>query len=437
MIIGTGIDIIEVDRIQIAVEKNVKFIEKIFTIKEIQYIVERNNNMQTIAGLFAAKEAISKALGYGIRDYGWQDIEIVHDEYGKPVVNLNRKAQVIAEKKGIDFIEISISHLKENAMAIAIANGEHILTVRESKKQDLVELEDAKWITKDFVGQILPDRELDAHKGNFGRIGVIAGKLGMTGSCYLSSLAALRSGSGLVYSIVPKSIANIIEIKSTETITKKTEDLNKGYFSIAGINDMKKAIDEVEVVVLGPGIGVDKERMQVVKEIMSYTRKPMILDADGINCLKDEPKLLADRDGVTIITPHPGELATLLGIHTSDIQADRLKYAKEVSKKFEVITVLKGSQTIVCDWEGQVYINTSGNPGMATAGSGDILSGVIASFVGQKINPLKAALAGVFVHGLAGDYAAFDKGEYGLIAGDILENLPLSISNTLKNKIQY
>lgn len=436
MIIGTGIDIIEVERIREAVEKNDKFLEKIFAPTELKYIAERQNNVETIAGLFAAKEAISKALGYGIREYGWQDLIIDHDEFGKPLVKLNQKANLIAEQKGIGLVEISITHLKENAMAIAIANddSEEIINA-EAPKRELGE--DQAWITKSLVGDILPCRKKESHKGTFGKIGVVAGSMGMTGACYLASLSALRSGSGLVYNIVPKSIAHILEIKLTETITRKTEDLNKGYFSIAGLPDIKKALEDVEVVLLGPGVGVDKERMQVIKAIMEHTRKPMILDADGINCLKDDPELLKKREGTTIITPHPGELATLLGVHTSDIQADRVKYATEVSKKFGVITVLKGNETIVCDDEGKVYVNPTGNPGMATAGSGDVLAGIIASLLGQKVGAFRAALAGVYLHGLAGDYAALEKGEYSLIAGDILEQLPLAISNTMQTKIDY
>lgn len=437
MIIGTGIDIIEVERIQEAVEKNDKFLEKIFAPTELKYIAERQNNIQTIAGLFAAKEAVSKALGYGIRDYGWQDLVVDHDEFGKPVVVVYQKAKLVAEQKQIDMIEISITHLKENAMAIAVANGmeqEGNLSSEVEKRQLSG---DEQWITKTMVGDILPCRKKESHKGTFGKIGVVAGSMGMTGACYLASLSALRSGSGVVYNIVPKSIAHILEIKLTETITKKTEDLNKGYFSIAGLPDIKKALENVEVVLLGPGIGIDKERMQVIKAIMEHTRKPMIIDADGINCLQDEPELLKKREGTTIITPHPGELATILGVHTSDIQSDRVKYALEASKKFGVITVLKGNETIVCDDEGRVYVNPTGNPGMATAGSGDVLAGIIASLLGQKVGAFRAALAGVYIHGLAGDYAALEKGEYSLIAGDILEQLPLAISNTMQTKIDY
>lgn len=436
MIVGTGVDIIEIERIKQAIEKNDKFINKIFDNIEIKYISENNNNVQTIAGMFAAKEAVAKALGYGIREYQWKDIIIEHDALGKPIVELSRKADIIAKKNGIVDIEITISHLKETAMAIAIASSNITVIPKIDFEEKIDNFEDGyKSITYELANEIIPVRDKDSHKGSYGRVGIVSGSIGMTGATYLSGMGALRSGAGLVYLIVPKSIVNIMEIKCTETITKPSEDLNKGHFSIAGINDLKKSMDEVDIVLIGPGIGVDKERAQVIKELLLYTRKTVVLDADGLNCIKDEPKILAQRDAYTVITPHPGELATLLGVLTSDIQADREKYARQASKQFKVITVLKGNDTIICDPEGRVYKNTTGNPGMATAGSGDILSGIIVSFIGQKIQPLQAAIAAVYVHGLAGDFASYYRGEYGIIASDILDRVPEAISYTLKGKL--
>lgn len=438
MIVGTGIDIIEIERIRQAIERNDKFLNKIFDNEELKYIAEKGNSIQTIAGMFAAKEAIGKALGYGIREYQWQDIIIKHDELGKPYAELKRKADLIAKRIGIVDLELTISHLKENAMAIAVASS-NVSIIKDPfiKPTEAAPTGNFKPVTYEMVNELLPLRDKDSHKGTYGRVGVMSGCVGMTGATYLSGMGALRSGAGLVFLIVPKSIANVMEIKCTEPITRPSEDLGKGHFSIAGINEIKKAIDEVDLLLIGPGVGVDKERAQVIKEMLLYTRKPVVLDADGLNCIKDDPKILLQRDGYTVITPHPGELATLLGVNTSDIQADREMYALKASKMFKVITVLKGNDTIICDPEGRMYKNTTGNPGMATAGSGDILSGIIASFIGQRLAPLQAAIAGVYVHGLAGDFASYYRGEYGTIASDILERVPDAISYTLKNKIQY
>jgi len=157
----------------------------------------------------------------------------------------------------------------------------------------------------------------------------------------------------------------------------------------------------------------------------------VVLDGDGINCIVNNTEELAKRTYTTVITPHPGELSRLLNVSIEDIQNNRLKFAKLASNKFKVITVLKGDNTIVCNPEGAGYINTTGNPGMATAGSGDLLTGIIASFIGQGIEEFNAAVAGVFIHGLAGDLAANHKGQYGLIASDILEYLPYAIKKII------
>lgn len=426
MIKGSGIDIIEIDRIKKAVDRNIKFINRIFTSNEIEYINKKHNNINTIAGLFAAKEAVSKALGSGISGFRWTDIEIRHKPSSEPYITLYGKAKEIAEKNKISKIHITISHSKDNAIAFAVAE-EYNHVYNETDFHLDLKFNDFTVIDKDMVFNIVPERKKETHKGTYGRIGIIGGSRGMTGAVALATSASLRSGSGLVYSIVPASLSSIIETLVIESITIPVDCENKGHFTQTGIKNILEITTKLDCLVLGPGMGTDDERIRLVKEILSTTYRPIVLDADGINCICGGKEVLTSRLHETVITPHPGELARLLNLNTEEIQKNRVKYCIQTAKMFKVITVLKGSNTVIASPEGQVYINTTGNPGMATAGSGDVLSGMIGSFIGQGIEPLNAAIAGVFLHGLAGDMAEMERGEYGLIAGDIVNKIPSAI----------
>ncbi|WP_352418660.1 NAD(P)H-hydrate dehydratase [Proteiniborus sp.] len=426
MIKGSGIDIIEIERIRKAINNNNRFIERIFTKNEINYIESKNNSMNTISGLFAAKEAVSKALGSGISGFKWTDIEIYLEASGKPSIRLHGKALELAEKKEISNIHISISHSKDDAVAFAVAEKD-IDGLQEEIIYKPYTGEDCFILDKKLISGIIPKRKKDTHKGTYGRVGIIGGSNGMTGAVALALKACLRSGSGLVYSFVPEPLNNIVEILVTESVNYPINCDNKKYFNRNSIDDIKKAIDKLDCIVLGPGMGVGKERIEIVKEILLFTNKPIVLDADGLNCISMDNEALSLRQGITVITPHPAELSRLLGVSVEEIQSNRVHYCRYAARKFNAITVLKGANTVISSPSGNTYINTTGNPGMATAGSGDVLSGMIASFIGQKIAPLYAAIAGVFLHGLAGDIGAKEKGEYGLIAGDIVENIPYAI----------
>jgi len=426
MIIGCGIDIIEIDRIEDVLNANSNFITRIFCNTEIEYIKIKKSNTNTIAGLFAAKEAISKALGSGIRDFKWKDIEIYHDNLGKPFVRLYNNAKIIASSKNIDTIHISITHDKDKAAAFAIAEGKKL--AREYDNKHLISNQNnAIVIDKELVGKCLPNRKSDTHKGTYGRVGIIAGSKGMTGASTLAAMAALRSGSGLVYSLIPSSISNILEMKLTEAIVVPIKDMSKGYFNRDSIEHLLKYIDMYDCIALGPGIGVDYERVELVKRILTNYKKTLILDADGINCISEDVSTLINRKETTILTPHPGELSRLMKIDISEIQKNRVRYCSLASKKFGAITILKGANTVICDDKGDIYLNITGNPGMATAGCGDVLTGMISSFIGQGISPIQSVVLGVYLHGLAGDLAKEDKGEYGMIASDVVENIPYAI----------
>ncbi len=393
----TGIDIVKIERIKSILVKNSSgFYRRIFTQGEIEYI--RNKDEKTVAGLYAAKEAISKLVGTGIGQLSFKDIEIYHEDRGKPRVKILCKLGNMLKALDIDEVDLSISHEDEYAIAIAVG----------TKAVNFME------VSEDFKG-LLPNRQLDTHKGTYGRVGVIAGSLGMTGAPYLASMAALRSGAGLVYNIVPSRIADIMSIKHIEVIVRSYDDNEEC------LNHIK----DLDGIVLGPGLGVSEEKRDLVKNILKSFRGPIVLDADGINLI-DDVDIFRSRKDITVITPHPGELARLLGKKTEEIQRDRIYYSKYTSEKYNVISILKGHETVVA-YKDRLFINKSGNPGMATAGSGDVLTGMIISLILQEEDIFDASALGVYSHGLAGDIAKYHKGEYGLIAGDILDNIPTAL----------
>lgn len=421
MIIGNGIDIIEIKRIKDILNKNKRFLKKIFNKEEIEIFKANGYSTQTISGYFAAKEAISKVLGCGIGKIRWHDINISNDELGKPIVSLNGKALLYANKINIKKIHLSITHNKNYAVASAVGEDKDIFELKSSNLEDAGNL-----ITCEFVKNKLKQRKSETHKGDYGKIGIIAGSMGFSGAAYLSSTAVLKSGAGLVYSLIPKTINDIMEVKTTEVITIPIEDNDKGFFTSVSIESILNGIKDMDAIAVGPGIGVDEDKKDLIKTILKNYNKPIVLDADALNCI-DDLEILKKRNYSTIITPHPGEMARLMKVTTEEIQNNRSKYAKQLSQKCNIITVLKGYNTIVDNKGNEQYINTTGNPGMATAGSGDVLTGIIAGLLGQGQSDIDASRIGVFIHGLAGDIAANEKGQYGITSIDILENVPYAI----------
>lgn len=277
--------------------------------------------------------------------------------------------------------------------------------------------------------KLLGKRRIDSHKGSYGRVGVIGGSSGFTGAPYLSSLSAMRTGSGYVYTLVPASLQTIMSIKLTEAIVRPIEDKETGHFIMESLQDVLMYIKDMDAIAIGPGMGVDGDRTYLVKEIIKNAEIPMVMDADAINCIADNTEILNNHHSNIVITPHPGELARFLDIPVEVLQEKRVFYSELIAKKYNVVVVLKGHRTVVASPKLGIYINETGNPGMATAGSGDILTGMIASLLGQGLKTFDAAKLGVHLHGMAGDITRDNLGEYGMIAGDIAENIPLAIKS--------
>lgn len=277
----------------------------------------------------------------------------------------------------------------------------------------------------------LSQRKPDAHKGNFGHIFILAGSAKFSGAAVLSAHAAIRAGAGLVTLGIPKSLNSaIIKIKPTEVMTLPLSESKEGSLNLAAYRKIKNFINKVDIVVVGPGLSQDKSTQALVRKVISNTNKPIVIDADGLNALAkhlDILRITHNAQRTRILTPHPGEIARLLGMSIKKIQAGRKKITKDFAGNYKLTLVLKGNYTMVADYRNTTYINKTGNPGMATAGSGDVLTGIIAAFLGQGLDAFRAAKYAVYVHGLAGDIAAKEKTQISLIASDIIEKIPEAI----------
>ena len=290
-------------------------------------------------------------------------------------------------------------------------------------------------ITEEEVKEMIPKRSGDVYKGTCGRVILIAGSTGMTGAASLASLSSLRVGAGMAILGIPKTLNPILEIKLTEVMTKPLPDVRKkGALALRGMGEIRELLKWGDCCVIGPGLGQHFETQELVRRLVSKLKMPAVIDADGLNALAKDPSTLKECKAPLILTPHIGELSRLNGVPSSEIAKDRIKYASDFAKECNCVLVFKGAPTIISEPSGQTYVNPTGNAGMATAGSGDVLTGIIVGLLAQMLMLNKdqdikkiilySALAGVFIHGLTGDLAKQEKGEMGMIAGDMMEKIP-------------
>ena len=265
---------------------------------------------------------------------------------------------------------------------------------------------------------LLPDRDPWGHKGSFGKILLLCGSRGFTGAAYLAAMGALRTGAGLTFLGVPESIYAIEAVKLNEPVVFPLPDTD-GKLSLESIPEILKRLPNMDAVLIGPGLGQSEGTFEVVKTVLEKSECPVVLDADGINVLAAHKDILRGRKHPTILTPHDGEFARLGGI----IGEDRMATARELALDLGCIVLLKGHRTCITDGITD-YLNQTGNPGMAVGGSGDVLSGIIVSLLGQGIAPLEAAAVGAWLHGAAGDLCAEELGQYGILPTDMLNALP-------------
>ncbi len=275
-----------------------------------------------------------------------------------------------------------------------------------------------KTLTQEDVYALLPDRNVNSHKGDYGRILLLCGSRGYTGAAALSAMGALRVGAGLVYLGIPENIYEIEAVKLLEPIVFPLPDAD-GKLCNDAWSEIEKLLPKMDAVLFGPGIGQSEGTAYILSMLLEKFEKTLVIDADGINLLRLHIDALRGRTATTILTPHEGEFERL----RSKALSDRIDNAVEVANDLGAIIVLKGHNTIITDGT-EIFINHTGNPGMAVGGSGDVLAGMIAGLVVQGISPIQAAACSVWIHGAAGDICAEQIGQYGMLPVDMLEIIP-------------
>ena len=277
-------------------------------------------------------------------------------------------------------------------------------------------------LTRERMREIVPVRAPDSHKGDFGRVLIVAGSRGRTGAAHLAALGALRSGAGLVTIAAPRSCVPIIAAMAAEYMTEPLDETPEGTVDFAAVDRVLEI--KADVIAVGPGLGQSAGTSAFVHALVERAGVPLVLDADALNAFAGEPERLVGRDGVdVIITPHPGEMARLVNNSIEAVQHDRLKHAREFAVQHRLNVALKGHRTVIAGPDGRTFVNLTGNAGMATGGTGDILTGMIAAWFAQLLDAEAATKLAVYLHGSAGDLAEADEGEVSLTAGDLASRI--------------
>lgn len=283
-------------------------------------------------------------------------------------------------------------------------------------------------VTAEIVSKIIPKRKPDGHKGDFGKLYVLAGSNGMTGAAILTAKSSLRSGIGMVKVGTPKSVQSIIASLVIEATSDGLPDVGKnGKLALRGLGEILENVKNQDALVIGPGLGMHHETQELVRRVIARADLPIIIDADGLNAVAKNVDILKSIKQSLVVTPHPGEFLRLTKLekYPTDIY-EKIKLAADFAKEYSLTLVLKGSPTIIADKDGNGFLNSTGNNGMATGGSGDVLSGIIGTFLAQGLSSIDSAIVGVYLHGISGDLAAVDLTARSMTAGDIVEYLPES-----------
>lgn len=276
-------------------------------------------------------------------------------------------------------------------------------------------------LTDEIVRELLPLRKANAHKGDAGRVVICAGSPGYTGAAALASDAAVKAGAGLVSLYTPLSSRDVLAIKLTEVMVHGLLERMPGILGGGAASDVASSADAADVLAIGPGLGTSESTQEAVRTILQKITTPVVIDADALTALAGHTEILAAMQAQKVLTPHPGEMARLTGLEIAEIEADRINVAKKYAEEWQAIVVLKGAPTVIGCPNGTVYVNSTGNSSLATGGSGDVLTGIIAGLAAQEISLQEAAICGVYLHGLAAELMGID---IGLAAGELAALLP-------------
>ncbi|MEL7624172.1 MAG: NAD(P)H-hydrate dehydratase [Clostridiales bacterium] len=411
------------------------------------YVLKDKNSFYPLKlCLETAAVAVDAVLGNGFRGS-------LQDNYLLAVEAINKgRAKVIAVDvpSGIDASTGQVGNVAVMAQeTVTFAYGKQGLYIHPGRRhagqvrvedisipREAVELleEPAEWVDKAYARALLPEIKEDSHKGSYGHVFIVAGSRGMTGAAMLAARSAMRSGAGLVTSALPDSLADGFDLAFAEgmTLGLPEDEAKPGYLSVVAAGEIISREEKKSVLLFGPGLAREEAIPLLLEEVLSHWQKPVVLDAGGLWALAQNKEASLNFAGDLVLTPHPGELAMLLDTTTEEIQKDRPAAARKAAKEYGAIVVLKGSSSLVADAQGRLYINSTGNASLATAGSGDVLAGALAAWIAQGLPPREAALLAVYLHGRAGDYLRETWGKRGGLAGDVAEYLPLALKELVK-----
>jgi NAD(P)H-hydrate epimerase len=306
-----------------------------------------------------------------------------------------------------------------------LTDGSTLIAPIGSPDEAIVSSLQLNLITPREIAPLVGPRPLAANKGNFGHVLVIGGAVGKAGSVAMAGMAALRSGAGLSTVATPKSVLATVAGFHPEVMTEPLDETDSGTISTRASERMDALIKSMTVLAVGPGISRNPETSDFVRSLVVKCKTPLVLDADGLNAFEGRAAELNGKGRILVITPHPGEMARLTGSTVAAVQRDRINVARTFAREHELIVVLKGHRTLIAQPDGTVWVNTTGNPGMATGGTGDILTGMVAGLIAQnREHIVEAVMAAVHLHGLAGDVARESMGEHSLVATDLVGALP-------------
>jgi NAD(P)H-hydrate epimerase len=277
------------------------------------------------------------------------------------------------------------------------------------------------------VAPAFPVRDPAGHKGTYGHVLVVAGSAGKTGAAAMTAEAALRTGAGLVTLAVPGSVQDVLAAKLTEVMTEALPETEARTIGWESCDRLRQLAAGKSAVALGPGLGTHPATAKLVRELLATLALPVVADADALSALAGQARALRGAPGPRVLTPHPGEMARLLGVDRDVVLAERLQIVPRTARELEATVVLKTARTLIADASGPAWIVPTGNPGMATGGTGDVLTGIVAGLLSRGVEPTLAACAAAYVHGLAGDLAAARLGPEAMLAGDLLRHLPDAI----------
>ena len=396
-----GVDVAAIPRIAEAQKRfGDRFLHKFLSDREIDYC---GGSAERWAGRWAAKEAIGKAMPTGVPRPRMRDVEILPSDDGRPHVRVAPATTLTGRD-----IDVSIAHDGHFAVAVAVIPEAEAI-VPPGALPD---------------GFRLPARPRDGHKGTFGTVVVLAGSQGFTGAAYLASMGAARSGAGIVRLLVAQSIYPILAEKCTEVIVGPVPEISPGVVGHASLSGILRGFAGADAGVIGPGVGRDTSTRRLIEDLIPRVAAPLVLDADALNLLSEHRSILPRLSPQIVLTPHPAEFARLSGLETPAVQQDRRGIASRFAKVWTKVVVLKGAGTVIAAPDGRVTLNPIATPALASGGTGDVLAGLIAGLMGQKLPPFEAAVTGVHLHSLAGMDLEASMGQAGVLASDLLPQLP-------------